>query len=108
MRSSTRYTVIFFSVLLVVYLLLLDTLAKPLFESQATEMYGAQVSIDSLHISPFVGKVTLFQLQVADRSNAMRNLAQADKAYVDISILKLAKDIIEVEQLDLEGLRLGA
>ena len=46
MRSSTRYTVIFFSVLLVVYLLLLDTLAKPLFESQASELYGAEVSVE--------------------------------------------------------------
>lgn len=104
MRSSTRYTVIFFSILLVIYLLLLDTIAKPLFESQASEMYGAEVTIDSLTISPFVGKITLFQLQVADRTNPWRNLAQADRAYVDISILQLAKDIIEVEQLELEGL----
>ena len=104
MRSSTRYTVIFFSVLLLIYLLLLDTLAKPLFESQATEMYGAEVSVDSLQISPFVGKITLFQLQVADRSNAMRNLVQADRVYIDINIPRLAADIIEIEQLEAEGL----
>jgi hypothetical protein len=104
MWSSTRYIVIFFSALLVVYLLLLDTLAKPLFEDQASEMYGAEVSVDSVQISPFVGKITLFQLQVADRSNAWRNLAQADRVYIDISVLQLAKDIIEIELLETEGL----
>ncbi|MCZ6831658.1 MAG: hypothetical protein O7F73_19110 [Gammaproteobacteria bacterium] len=104
MRSSTRYTVIFFSVLLVIYLLLLDTLAKPLFESQASEMYGAEVTLDSVQISPFVGKITLFQLQVADRSNANRNLVQADRVYIDIKLLRLASDIIEIEQLETEGL----
>jgi hypothetical protein len=104
MRSSTRYTVIFFSVLLVIYFLLLDTLAKPLFEDQASEMYGAEVTVESLQISPFVGKITLHKLQVADRSNAMRNLAQADRTYVDINIGQLARDIIEIEELDVRGL----
>jgi hypothetical protein len=98
MRTSTRYTVLF----------LLDTLAKPLFESQASEMYGAEVTVDSVEISPFVGKITMHQLRVADRSNAMRNLAQADRAYIDISILQLAKDIIEIEQLEAEGLLIFA
>ena len=104
MRSSTRYSVMFFAALLVIYLLLLDTLAKPLFESQASEMYGAEISIESLEISPFVGKITLHQLQVADRSNAMRNLVQVERAFIDIDLAQMARDIIDIEQLELDGL----
>lgn len=104
MRRINVYITAVLLVLLVVYLLLLDTLAKPIFESQATEEYGAEVSVESLSISPFVGKITLNGLQVADRRNAMRNLAQADRAYVDIDMVKLVQDIIEVDELEIDGL----
>lgn len=104
MKSTTNYIALALIGILAIYLALLDTLAKPLFESQASEMYGAEVTVDSLKISPFVGKVTLYQLQVADRRNAMRNLAQAERAYVDISILKLAEDILDLEDVQIDGL----
>jgi hypothetical protein len=104
MRRINMYITLVLVLLLVVYLALLDTLAKPLFEHQATEMYGAEVSIDSVSISPFLGKVTLYNLQVADRRNAMRNLAQADRAYINIDMLKLARDIIEIDDLEVDGL----
>ncbi len=104
MRSSTKYTLAFFISLFIIYLLLLDTMAKPLFESQATEMYGAEVSVESVEISPFVGKITLHQMRVADRADALRNIAQAERVFVDIDMLQLAEDIIDVEQLDIEGL----
>ncbi len=104
MRRINLYITAVLVVLLVIYLALLDTLAKPIFESQATEMYGAEVTIDSMQISPFVGKVTLHQLQVADRRNAMRNLAEAERAYLDIGIIKLAQNIVEVDDLEIDGL----
>jgi hypothetical protein len=104
MKSTTNYIALALIGILVIYLAMLDTLAKPLFESQASEMYGAEVTVDSLKISPFVGKVTLYQLQVADRRNAMRNLAQAERAYIDISILKLAEDILDLEDVQIDGL----
>jgi hypothetical protein len=104
MRRINIYITIVLLVILGIYIALLDTLAKPLFEKQATEMYGAEVSVDSLSVSPFVGKVTLHQLQVTDRRKAMRNLAQADRAYIDIDILKLAQDIIEIDEMELDGL----
>jgi hypothetical protein len=104
MRRINMYITLVLVLLLLVYLALLDTLAKPLFEHQATEMYGAEVSIDSLTISPFLGKVTLYNLQVADRRDSMRNLAQADRAYIDIDMFKLAQDIIEIDGLEVDGL----
>ena len=104
MHRINMYITLVLVLLLVVYLAFLDTLAKPLFEQQATEMYGAEVSIDSMTISPFLGKVTLYNLQVADRRNAMRNLARADRAYIDIDMLKLAQDIIEIDELEVDGL----
>ncbi|MCX2979518.1 hypothetical protein EYC98_01435 [Halieaceae bacterium IMCC14734] len=103
MRTSTRYSVLFFTVLLVIYLLALDDIAKPLFERQASAMYGAEVSIDRMKISPFVGKVTLFDLQVADRTNPWRNLASAERTYFDIDMLKLAKDELELDSLVIDG-----
>jgi hypothetical protein len=104
MRRINMYITLVLVLLLVVYLALLDTFAKPLFEHQATEMYGAEVSVDSLTISPFLGKVSLYNLQVADRRNAMRNLAQTDRVYIDIDMLKLAQDIIEIDALEVDGL----
>jgi hypothetical protein len=104
MHKPTRYIVIVLVVILAIYLAFLDTLAKPIFEQQATEMYGAEVSIDSLNISPFLGKVTLHNVQVADRRNAMRNLTQADRAHIDIDMLKLAQDILELDVLEIDGL----
>jgi hypothetical protein len=104
MHRINMYITLVLVLLLFVYLALLDTLAKPLFEQQATDMYGAEVSIDSLTISPFLGKVTLYNLQVADRRNNMRNLTQADRAYLDIDMLKLAQDVIEIDDLEVDGL----
>ncbi len=108
MKRATRYSLYCCGSLLVIYFLLLDTIAKALFESQASAVYGAEISIDSVELSPLVGEITLYQLQVADRSDAMRNLAQADRAYVDINILKLARNIIDVQQLDIKGLMVFA
>jgi hypothetical protein len=104
MKSTTRYIMYVLILVLAVYLALLDTLAKPLFESQATEMYGAEVTVDSVKVSPFVGKITLYNVQVANRSDPMRNLIQAERAYLDIDMVKLANDVIELDEMELEGL----
>lgn len=108
MRSTTRYTVYFFLLLLVIYFAMLDSLAKPLFERQASDMYGAEITVSALEVSPFVGKVTLYDLQVPDRRYALRNLAVADRVYIDIHILRLAEDVVDVEELTIEGLTVFA
>ncbi len=91
-------------VVLVVYLLFLDTLAKPIFEDLATEQYGAEVTVDRLSLQPFMGRATLFGLQVVDRRDAMQNLVQADRVYVDINIMKLAESMIDVSNMEVDGL----
>jgi hypothetical protein len=103
MRTSTRYSVLFFVALLLIYLWALDDIAKPLFESQASAMYGAEVSIERMEISPFMGKVTLFDLQVADRTNPWRNLAIAERTYFDIDMLELANDTLKLDSLVIDG-----
>jgi hypothetical protein len=104
MRRINRYIVIFLALILIVYLAFLDTLAKPIFESQATEMYGAEVSIDRIRLQPFLGKATLYELQVGDRRDANQNLVQADRVYVDIDIIKLAENVIDVSDMEVDGL----
>ncbi|MDJ0878063.1 MAG: hypothetical protein QNI86_05595 [Halieaceae bacterium] len=104
MSRISTYIVLFLTLILVVYLAFLDALAKPVFEQLATEQYGAEVSIDRLSLKPFVGKATLYELQVADRRNAMRNLVQADRVYVDIDIIKLAENVVEVSDMQVDGL----
>jgi hypothetical protein len=104
MLITTRYIVLVLVVLLVVYLAFLDQLAKPLFESQASELYGGEVTVDSLSISPFLGRVTLYELQVANRSNPMRNLADAERVLIDIDMVRFANDVIDVQALEIEGL----
>jgi hypothetical protein len=87
-----------------VYLLFLDTLAKPIFERLATEQYGAEVSIDSLELRPFRGKATLYNLQVADRRDAMRNLVQADRVHVDMDVWQLVENVVDVSNMEVDGL----
>ena len=106
MRRINAYITLVLVLILIVYLALLDVIAKPLFEQQASELYGAEVTVSSLSLSPFVGKVTLYDLEVADRRNALQNLVQAKRTYIDIDILKLASDIIEIEDMEVEGLLL--
>ncbi len=104
MRRISTYIALFLTLVLVIYLAFLDTLAKPVFESIATEQYGAEVSIDRLSLQPFRGKATLFDLQVADRRDAMRNLVQADRVYVNINIIKLAESVVDVSNMEVDGL----
>ncbi len=104
MRRSRLYTVIFLSLILLVYLAFLDDLAKPVFERLATEQYGAEVSVERLTLKPFLGKATLYQLQVADRRDAMRNLVQADRVYVDLDIIKLVENVVDVSEMEIDGL----
>jgi hypothetical protein len=104
MRRINLYITAVLVLILVVYLLFLDTLAKPVFEQLATEQYGAEVSIDRVRLQPFVGKATLFNLQVADRRDAMQNLVQADRVYVDIDMFKLAESVIDVSEMQIDGL----
>ena len=104
MRRINRYIIIVLALILVVYLAFLDTLAKPVFERLATEQYGAEVSIDRVSLQPFVGKATLFDLQVVDRRNAMQNLVQADRVYVDLDMIKLAESVVDVSDMEVDGL----
>ncbi|MEM0954067.1 MAG: hypothetical protein AAGI24_07995 [Pseudomonadota bacterium] len=104
MRRRNLYTILFLSAVLFVYLAFLDTLAKPVFEKLATEQYGAEVSIDRLELKPFLGEATLFELQVADRRDAMRNLVQADRVYLDLDIVKLVENVVDVSNMEIEGL----
>ena len=104
MRRRNLYTILFLSAVLFVYLAFLDTLAKPVFEKLATEQYGAEVSIDRLALKPFLGEATLYKLEVADRRDAMRNLAQADRVYVNLDIFKLVENVVDVSNMEIEGL----
>jgi hypothetical protein len=104
MRRINLYIILFLVLVLVVYLLFLDALAKPIFERQATEMYGAEVSVDSLSLKPFLGKATLYDLQVADRRDAMRNLVEAERVYVDIDMIRLVENVVDVSEMEVDGL----
>ena len=104
MRRINLYIILFLALILIIYLAFLDTLAKPIFERQATNMYGAEVSVDSLSLKPFLGKATLYGLQVADRRNAMRNLVEAERVYVDIDMIRLVENVVDVSEMEVDGL----
>lgn len=104
MRRINLYITLFLALVLIVYLAFLDTLAKPIFEHQATEMYGAEVSVDRLTLKPFLGRATLYGLQVADRRDAMRNLVEAERVYVDIDMIKLVENVVDVSDMEVDGL----
>lgn len=104
MRRINLYITVFLILVLFVYLAFLDTLAKPVFEKLATEQYGAEVSIDRISLRPFAGQATLFDLQVVDRRDANRNLVQADRVYVDLDVWKLVENVVDVSNMEIDGL----
>ena len=104
MRRFTLYISAFLALVLVVYLLFLNTLAKPVFEQLATEQYGAEVSIDRIELRPFRGQATLYNLQVVDRRNAMKNLVQAERVYADLDVWRLVDNVVDVSKMEVDGL----
>lgn len=95
-----------FALLLVaLYLLFAERIARRETEATLSEMLGTEVDLASLRIRERDAAVDLGGLQIADPRNPDRNLLEAGSITVDLDPLPLAEKKIVIDELRLSGLR---
>jgi uncharacterized protein (TIGR03545 family) len=84
-----------------------DTIARHQSEQVGTQILGAKVEIQRLHLDLRHGKVMLYGLTVASPHEALRNLMQADELVADIDVLPLTEKKLVINRIAANGLRFG-
>ncbi|PYO93614.1 MAG: hypothetical protein DMD62_09505, partial [Gemmatimonadetes bacterium] len=64
-----------------------DSIARHESEQVGTQILGAKVEIQKLHLDLRHGKVMVYGLTVASPHEALRNLLQADELVADVDVL---------------------
>lgn len=91
----------------VLWILFADKIARHESEQVGTQLLGAKVEIQDMHIDLPHGKVTLRGLTVASPHEALRNLLQADELTADIDVVPLTERKLVIDRLAATGLRFG-
>ncbi len=95
-----------FGVLLIIlYVLFIDRIARRETESTLSETLGTEVDLASFRIRTADAAVDLGGLQIADPRNPARNLLEAGTITVDLDPVPLAEKKIVIDELRLSGLR---
>ncbi|MGH7605953.1 MAG: hypothetical protein ACREME_01320, partial [Gemmatimonadales bacterium] len=92
-------------VLAILWVLFADTIVRRETEQAGTELLGARVEIDDLHLDLANGDVTIRGLTIASPHEPFRNLLQADELVADLDVLALTEKKIVIDRLAANGLR---
>jgi uncharacterized protein (TIGR03545 family) len=84
-----------------------DAIARRESEQVGTQILGAKVEIQKLHLDLRHGKVMLYGLTVASPHEALRNLLQADELVADVDVLPLTEKKLIINRIAANGLRFG-
>ena len=96
-----------FIILAVLWWLFADTIARRETQTVGTQLLGAKVEIQDLHIDLAKGDVTIRGLTIASPHEAFKNLLQADELVADIDVIPLTEKKIVIDRLAANGLRFG-
>lgn len=91
----------------ILWVLFADTIARRETEKVGTEVLGARVEIDDLHLDIANGDVTIRGLTIASPHEPFRNLLQADELVADLDVLPLTEKKIVIDRIAANGLRFG-
>ena len=91
----------------VLWVLFADRIARASAEKIGTQIVGAKVEIQHLHIDLANGDVTVRGLTVASPHEALKNLFQADELTADLDVLPLLEKKVVIDRLAANGLRFG-
>lgn len=91
----------------ILWILFADTIARHESQQVGTQILGAKVEIQDMHIDLPHGKVTLRGLTIASPHEALRNLLQADELAADIDVVPLTEKKLVINRLAATGLRFG-
>ncbi|MGH7530393.1 MAG: hypothetical protein ACREMN_08440, partial [Gemmatimonadales bacterium] len=91
----------------ILWLLFADAIVERETEKVGTQVLGARVEINDLHLDLANGDVTIRGLTIASPHEPFRNLLQADEVVADLDVLPLAEKKIVIDRLAVHGLRFG-
>jgi hypothetical protein len=101
----------FFAAILILlfafWFLLVDALVKRLIEKSGTQMVGARVELAGANLSLFPAGLTLTRLQVTNPDEPMKNAVEIARISCKIDGLNLLRRKIIIEEMSVEGVRLG-
>ena len=98
---------ILFVILAVLWWLFADTIARRETQKVGTQLLGAKVEIQDLHLDLKNGDVTIRGLTIASPHEAFKNLVQADELVVDLDVIPLTEKKVVIDRLAANGLRFG-
>jgi len=91
----------------VLWWLFADTIARRETQKVGTQVIGAKVEIQDLHLDLAHGKVLIRGLTVASPHEALRNLLQADELVADVDVVPLTEKKLIINRIAANGLRFG-
>jgi len=91
----------------VLWWLFADTIARRQSQKIGTQMLGAKVEIQHLHLDLGNGDVTIRGLTIASPHEPFKNLLQADELVADLDVVPLTEKKIIIDRIVANGLRFG-
>jgi len=91
----------------ILWWLFADTIARRESQKVGTQILGAQVEIQKLHLDLRHGKVLIGGLTIASPHEAFKNLLQADELVADIDVVPLTEKKLIINRIAANGLRFG-
>jgi len=91
----------------ILWWLFADTIARRESQKVGTQIVGAQVEIQKLHLDLRHGKVLINGLTIASPHEAFKNLLQADELVADIDVVPLTEKKLIINRIAANGLRFG-
>ena len=84
-----------------------DGIARHETQKVGTQMLGARVEIQDLHLDLPNGQVRMHGLTIASPHDAFKNLVQADEIVADVDVVPLTEKKIIINRIAANGLRFG-
>ncbi|HEV8510535.1 MAG TPA: TIGR03545 family protein [Gemmatimonadales bacterium] len=91
----------------ILWWLFADSIARRETQKLGTQMLGAKVEIQDLHLDLKNGDVTIRGLTIASPHEAFKNLLQADEIVADLDVVPLTEKKIIIDRIVANGLRFG-
>ena len=96
-----------FIILAILWWLFADTIARRETQKVGTQLLGAKVEIQDLHLDLRNGDVRIRGLTIASPHEAFKNLLQADELVADIDVIPLTEKKLIIDRIAANGLRFG-
>jgi uncharacterized protein (TIGR03545 family) len=91
----------------ILWWLFADSIARRESQKVGTQLLGAKVEIQDLHLDLRNGDVTIRGLTIASPHEAFKNLLQADEIVADVDVVPLTEKKIIIDRIVANGLRFG-